>query len=149
MDKVIKNLSKLDWILGGATLAYGVATMNLFIAAVGVMSLLIAWFKPAVRIKAALEKRFFARKVEKSGVLATRSALAEDAFYAEHLGAAEVELPPAAAESPAAISAPAPLPSFLVTLPSGPYSLHSSRHNQLRPAHLNLFVGPDQKRVWG
>ncbi len=138
MQKLIKALSALDWVVGTLSLAWGLYSGNAWFIAGGALGLVTAYYKPAVRIQAALEKRFLRKKPANADNVKVQ---AEDAFYANMLGT-DVETP----ATPAAVVAAAP--DFTRTLPAGPVLVNSSRHNLLKPTHLNLVQGTASTRHW-
>lgn len=137
MNKLLKILNKLDWAVGGGTLLVGLYLLNGWIVASGVLGLLVAWYKPAERVKKKLEAKFLRKKTVTSDV---HKVQAEDEFYAQ-MGVTEPEpqsqpLPPANAVS------------YSNALSSGPVLISSSRHNQLKPDHLNLAASQATSRRW-
>lgn len=134
MNKLLRIFVALDWLVGGLSIIVGLYLQNWWVVAGGVLGLLAAYFKPAVIIKAKLEKKFLRKKVktEDSAV-----ALAEDNFYAQVLGAEAgdvVEPAPALPQVPRAY--PDPLPPY-----AGIY-LSKNRHNQVLPQHIGLLAAP-------
>jgi hypothetical protein len=137
MNKLISHLSALDWLVSGSTLAFGIYQQNLLLIGLGVLGLLLAWYKPAARFKSHLEKKFLRKKVAQSD---TGAILAEDAFYSEVLGA---ETAPDAilargSETPT---------NFRGTLQPGTLYFSSHRHNLVHNRHMNLAT-PPAPRDW-
>lgn len=132
MEKTLKLLAAMDWVLSGGTLAVGLYLQNWFIVGAGCLGLLVAWYAPAARLKKYLAKRFL-RKTP--GVKNDSGAVAkDDQFY-------EAALAPAA--QPAAPAAS----SFSQPLRAGKVFLHSSPHNRLKGPHLQLET-PDTPSGW-
>ena len=126
MKKTLKILNYVDWALGVGTLVAGLLWSNWLVVAAGVLGLVFAWYKPAERIKARLEKRLLRKKAAQDH---TDLALAEDAFYEQVLGKPEEADTRDADERP----------DFSRTFTSyaGVY-LRRSRHNRLTREGLNL-----------
>lgn len=135
MQKFIKALSALDWIVGTLTLVWGLYSGNSWFIAGGVLGLMTAYFKPAMRVQAALEKRFLRKKPNHGD---SSKVQAEDAFYANMLG--NDTAAPAPAE-PVAVN-------FSRALVAGPVLVSGSRHNLLKPGHLNLVQNDTPTRHW-
>ena len=133
MNKLLNALSKLDWVLALGTLAYGAYHRDWLILSAGVLGVAVAWYRPADKVKVALEKYFLAKKRPKDD---SAKLLQEEAFYAEALQETQSDL--------AAISEPegppsAPSADFRRAL--GGYAsvrLNPSRHNQLSPAAFDI-----------
>ena len=130
MNKLISYLSALDWLVSGCTLALGLYQQNVLLIGVGVLGLLLAWFKPAARVKAYLEKRFLRKKAVHSD---TQAVLAEDAFYAQVLDDGALDPAPAVSDTPA---------NFSANLPAGALRFSGHRHNLVQARHLNLAPLP-------
>lgn len=135
MNKLISYLSALDWLVSGCTLALGLYQQNVLLIGVGVFGLLLAWLKPAARVKAYLEKKFLRKKTAQSD---TQAVLAEDAFYAQVLDDDGAEPSPAVSDTPA---------NFSANLPAGALRFSGHRHNLVQARHLNLAPLP-LSREW-
>jgi len=136
MNKLLKILNKLDWVVGAGTVLVGLYLLNGWVVASGVLGLLVAWYKPAERIKKKLEAKFLRKKTVASDV---HKVQAEDEFYAQ-MGVTEPEL-----SQP---KAPVTAVSYSNSLSSGPVLISSSRHNQLKVDHLNLAGAEAPSRHW-
>jgi hypothetical protein len=112
MDKLLRIFTALDWLVGSVCLVTGVWTQNWWLAAGGLLGLVAAWYKPALRIKAVLDKKFVKKKTSSAE---TEAVLTEDLFYAEALKAA----------------GPSEKADFTRVLPTGPAYLTKSKHNIL------------------
>jgi len=135
MDKLIRLLGTLDWLVAIGTLLVGLYLKNGWVIASGLLGLGLAWYQPARRIKAVLEKKFL-RKM-KPGELATAQVQHDEAFYAQVLGADEsaaqaVPAGEALTAAPSRTYASAPLPY------RGMY-IGRRKHNLLRAEHFNMF----------
>lgn len=58
MKQLLRILSLVDYSVGIATLAYAAYAQSWLWAAAGILGLVIAWLKPAVRIRAWVERTF-------------------------------------------------------------------------------------------
>lgn len=138
MDKLLRIFSALDWLVGGFSIVIGLYLQNGWVVAGGCLGLLAAYFKPALLIKAKLEKTILKKKPKTDD---SAVALAEDAFYATMLGSQAV---PAAQDQPAAQPAPVVPRTYRDSLPGyGGVFLSASKHNQLKQAHLRLLPSSD------
>ncbi len=144
MTKVLRFFNYFDWVVAVGTLVVGLVLMNGWVIASGLLGLALAWYKPAERIKKRMEKSFLRKpaKVEDSA-----HTQGEDAFYANVLGTAQ----PAALED--APSAAATAPATPVGFAFGPRGygavrLSVSKHNQLRPEHLELGTMGTEPRAF-
>ena len=136
LNKTLKALNRLDWFLAGGTIAVGLYLQNWWVVGSGCIGLAAAWYRPAERIKARMEKKFLRKKAATSDA---KSVQAEDAFYAQVLG-----------QEPAAdlVAKAAPTAGdFSAALQSGQFSLNPSRHSVLRYQHFNLAPAAEQ-RTW-
>lgn len=138
INKTLSFLNRLDWFVAGVTLAVGFYLQNYWVIGSGALGMVAAWYRPADRIKAALEKKFFRKK---AGVSDAQKAQAEDAFYADVLGkpAAQPDIPQ-----------PSSLPSrgdFTEALTAGQFRLNLGRHSVVRYEHLNLAPA-SAHRTW-
>lgn len=139
MDKLIRLLGTLDWLVAIGTLLVGLYLKNGWVVASGVLGLGLAWYQPARRVKAVLEKKFL-RKM-KPGELATAQVQHDEAFYSQVLGADEspVQAEPAGEAQtarPARTYASAPLPYRAMLI-------GRRKHNLLRVQHFNMFNAKD------
>lgn len=131
MQKLLTRLTALDWILSGATLAYGLWSKNPLIIGVGAVGLLIAWYSPAKRLQTKMANSSLAsrrRAKESAAAQAAIEAVAEEEAAKSTLGAEPVatsELPPRNFSSQ--ISAYAGM------------RLTPSKHNRLQPSSFNLY----------
>lgn len=139
MDKLIRLLGTLDWVVAVGTLLVGLYLKNGWIVASGLLGLGLAWYQPARRVKAVLEKKFL-RKM-KPGELATAQVQHDEAFYAQVLGAEES---PAIA-APGGAAQPEHPPRTYASAPRPYRSMHIGRrkHNQLRAEYFNMFNAKD------
>lgn len=136
MQKSLKALKFVDWFMAVGSIAVGLYLQSSIFIAAGLLSLLIAWYSPAERIKKVLEKKFLRKTPAPSD---TGKVAADDQFYAE-------VLQPAAEEAESTETSQDAAPYFGHTWPkNGPLYLHSSKHNQLRPEHLTFKVGENRK----
>lgn len=136
MNNLIKYFSALDWFLSGVTVALGIYQQNPYVIAGGLLGLALAWYGPAARIKAKLEKKFLRKKEKPSD---TGAVLAEDAFYAQVLQTAPVAVK--------LVDTPSIPLNFSGNLAPGTLYLSANRHNAVQPRHLNL-LDPLAKRAW-
>ena len=132
MEKALKYLSLTDWLLSIGTLVVGAYLQNLYIIGAGVFGLLMAWYSPAKRIKAAMSKKFL-RKTPQTRTDEVHVA-ADDAFYEK-----TDQKEPALAANFAPVSVGQ---SYAMPLGQGSIYLHVSPHNELRAAHLKLSAQP-------
>lgn len=128
MEKLIRYLGALDWLVAGLTLATGVVMQNGWVIAAGCLGLFTAYLQPAKRFQAYLGKKLL-KKGNKAGA-STARVLEDEAFYAAAL--APVELP-----EPTPALPPRTYASTVAGY-KGTY-LSGNRHNKLKVAHLNLF----------
>jgi hypothetical protein len=133
MEKFIKYLSALDWVLGSATIAYGLYAGPWWLVLVGCVGLLTAWYKPAVLFQNYLKKRFLAKSSKSTDTLQVQKA---EEFYAGIL-TSEGSDPVASTDSFAEEEG---VPGYQRSLSPGKFALGASRHNVLKPEHFNLFV---------
>ncbi|MNR71537.1 hypothetical protein D3C71_21670 [compost metagenome] len=128
MEKLLRFLGALDWVVATGTLVAAAILQSWWLAAAGALGLCTAYLQPAKRIRAWIEKRFV-RKPD-NGAASTAQVQHDDAFYAQVLGQAD-ELPVAAAA-----------PKRTYASPPVPYAgmrLSRSKHNRLRVEHLQLM----------
>ena len=128
----------MDWLVGGLSIVVGLYLQNWWVVAGGFVGLAAAYFKPAMIIKAKLEKKFLRKKAKTDDSAVAR---AEDVFYAQMLG--QQNLDDAVAQEPVALSPR----TYQDALP--PYAgiyLSGSRHNQVSVRHLAL-VSPDSAEL--
>jgi hypothetical protein len=142
MENLIKHLSRLDWVLGCATIAYGLWASNMLIAGAGVLGLAMAWYGPAKRIQKYMESRLLA-KTGKSA--STTDALAAESFYAQMLDPVDAGVSGTLVS--ASLSPSAPL-HFSGVMPAGVLTLGASRHNHLKRSFLNLHVDSSVQTSW-
>lgn len=122
MEKLFKFLFALDWWVAGGTLAYGAYAQDGWIIGAGMLGVGLAWYKPAQKIKALLEKKLLAKKKVKDE---SEVLKAEEAFYAAAL--------------PATAPVQAPRTYKASSLVYGLTYLSGNKHNQLKnPEHLQL-----------
>lgn len=133
MEKLIRYLGKLDWVVALGTLAWGLYTQSSWIIGAGVFSVFMAWYKPADRIKARLEKLIVRKKAKTTDD--SGQTLSEDAFYAQMLGKAPTTAAPAQAPAPAQTG---PIRFDKGFDRYGMAYLSGSIHNQVQRDHLNL-----------
>jgi hypothetical protein len=128
LPKTLKLLGYLDWVLGLGTIAWGLYFQSPLIAASGVLGLAVAYFKPAERIKARMEKRMLRKKTKPHD---TASVLAEEAFYAKALGRTDGP----------GIESVAPAAPVVVrgSLPPSVAFISANPHNMVKPSHLDLM----------
>ena len=126
MQKLHRYLSLLDLALGLGTIGYGLYSKSYALVLLGVGGLVLASFKPAVRIQKYLENKLLAKRT--AGAAATEQALSAEAFYED---ATTLAVPPAPEEQQPAV--------FTGTVKYGPVRLGASRHNALKPEHFNLY----------
>lgn len=124
MNKFLKLTAYLDWVLGAVFLTWGLLVQNPWFIASGLLAFLAAWYKPAARVKAWVEKKAAVKKAEH---LHTEAALNEDAFYARH---APVEKP----------GTPVVKPAYNRMLSYTSWGIANHPHNHIKPAHLNLYT---------
>lgn len=136
MDRAIKFLSWTDWALSSGTLVVGLYLQNWYIVGGGVLGLLVAWYSPSKRIKAAMEKKFLRRTPSKRRDEADIAQA--DAFYAQ--GTAEGAGP----EAPSPVVRGA---DYSRQWAAGTLYLHGSPHNLLRPEYLR-FSGDSRRTDW-
>lgn len=134
MPTYLKRLSYFDWFLSVGTVLVGLYLWDPLVLAAGGLGMLMAWYGPAARVKAYLEKRFL-RKTPKH--TDTGAVAAEDAFYDAERATQALPDAPVAGERP----------DFRRGLASGPLYLHSSPHNQLKVHYLRLSPG-DRASHW-
>lgn len=138
MDKTLKFFGALDWLVSGTCLILAVYLKNPWLAASGVLGLVLAYLQPAKKIQAVVAAKF-GRKRGASTEGAVASAQ-DEAFYAEALGRNVPDLDAAPdLPAPAPRSYASPMLGYSRTLLSG------NKHNQLKRAHLNLLV--EQRKV--
>jgi hypothetical protein len=142
MDKLFRIFTALDWFVGGISILVGLYMQNWWVVAGGVLGLITAYFKPALIIKAKLEKKFLRKKAKTDD---SAEALAEDSFYAQMLGQEAVAEPVAAEPAPAL-----PARTYRDALPpyAGAY-LSRNRHNQVAARHLPLLPETTAEPVQG
>lgn len=132
MDKLIRIFSTLDWVVGGITVLVGLYLLNGWVIASGALGLLAAYYKPAQRIKTAMEKKLLRKKAK---VDDSTADLHEDAFYAHMLSGDEVA-EHAAPEATMVAHAPR---TYHDALPGyGVVYLSPNKHNQLKQTHLRV-----------
>ena len=141
MNKLLKLLSTLDWVMGAGSIALGIYWNNYWLVAGGVLGLFAAYYKPAMLIKNLLEKKFLRKNTGSSD---TQKALAEDEFYAQMLQD-EVSPVTASVSTPEGQAGPV---NYGRSWQAGVVLLSGSRHNVLSVATLNLVVAPGAKRTW-
>ncbi|KWU24752.1 hypothetical protein [Burkholderia cenocepacia] len=135
MDKLIRYLGTLDWVVAVCTLLAGLYFRNWWVVASGVFGVGIAYYQPAVRVKALLEKKFL-RKM-KPGELATSQVQQDEAFYAQVLG----DENPAEAVEPVQPRTPRTYAS--APIPYRGTFVGRRKHNMLKVEHFNMFNGGD------
>lgn len=136
MQKSLKALKFFDWFLAAGTVVVGLYLQSSLLVAAGLLSVAIAWYNPAERIKKLLEKKFLRKAPTPSD---TGKVQADDQFYAEVLQ------PQTSQDASPALAQNAP-PNFGRPLAkNGPLYLHSSQHNVLRPQHLTFVAGQNGK----
>jgi hypothetical protein len=128
MEKLIRYLGALDWLLATGTVAVGLWLQNWLLVAFGIAGMLMAYLQPAKRVNAYITKRM-TRKRDPSAA-STAQVQQDEAFYQEVLG--EVLTADAGGSTPARTYASAPVPY-------GPTYLSASKHNQLKRPHLQLL----------
>lgn len=140
MSKLIQFFSALDWLVGSFSLALGLYSGNAWLIAGGAIGLVAAYFKPAVRIQAYLEKKFIRKKKpgEDSEV-----AMAEDRFYREMLGDGDEPLALADAAAPARARTFADAP-----VPYGPLYISQNKHNRLSRSHIGISTLHNANRYY-
>lgn len=129
MEKLIRYLGALDWLVAGSTLAVGLYLQNYWVIGAGAIGLVTAYLQPAKRFQEYLGKKLI-RKGPKKGDT-TAQVLQDDAFYA----AALVKTEPVTQAMPA-------LPPRTYASPASGYRatfLSANRHNMLKVSHLNLY----------
>ena len=142
MNKFLQYLSKLDWAVAFGTLGYGLFRLDALLIFLGAMGLCLAWYRPADRIKAKLERYFLAKRRPKDD--SARLQEQED-FYTQALRDSSAEEPLPGADEAANVGSDAPdthTPKFSSF--SGGFSGYASvqlsrnRHNQLTSKALNI-----------
>lgn len=126
LPKMLKLLNKVDWILGFGVIAAGIYLEDWRVLASGFLGLAVAYYKPADRIKARLEAKLL-RKTESKNASVT-ALVAEDTPPVEELSALESS------------TTPTKHASFKEEMQGGQILLGGSRHNVLKPSHLNMVV---------
>lgn len=128
MQKTLKHLSTLDWVLSILTLAYGAWAQNPYFIGAGVLGLLLAWFSPAKRIQAKMANSAFAsrRRVKEAAAAQAAIDAVADTDATNHEAAAEAS-PPKRADYSLRLAGYAPL------------RLNPSKHNRLRADSFNLY----------
>ena len=129
MQKTIKYLGYLDYVVALGTIIYGLLVGPSWLAAAGGLGLVLAWYSPAAKIQRLLATHFLGRK--KRAHAADDAAAALEAIrLAEE--AAEIEAP----------GIPAKARDFRSNgfTSYGPMRLAANRHNLLRPSSGNLVT---------
>lgn len=137
INKALKALNRLDWFVAAGTVAVGLYLLNYWVIGSGLIGLAAAWYKPADRIKARLEKKFLRKKTQPSD---TAKTLQEDAFYAEMLGQAGDAGAAAGAE-------PAKPADYRGNVPLGALHLSQNPYSVVRYQHFNLAAATEN-RTW-
>lgn len=130
MEKIIRLLGIVDWLVAIGSIAVGLYLKNGWVIGSGVLGLGIAYLQPAVWMKKKMEK-WLVRKA-KPGEVSTALVQHDEAFYADVLGNSEPKV------TVAAVS----LPQRTYASPSLPYAgtyIGRRKHNLLRPEHFNLY----------
>jgi hypothetical protein len=128
MDKLIRFLGIIDWLVAIGSIAVGLALRNWWIVASGTLGLGVAYYQPARIIKDKLEK-YLVRK-PKPGEVSTALVQNDEAFYAQVLGEQQE-----AAASPQVVvprTYGSPVSGYAGTF------IGRRKHNQLRVELLNL-----------
>lgn len=139
MDNLLKFFNKVDWLLAIACFIFGFYTGNHWYFLAGLLSVFMAWYKPAERIKKTLEKKLLRKK---STVSDNHVIEDEDAFYARH---DEGHIP-----SPDTFpTKEGTAPHFGQTLirPGSVY-LHTSKHNMLQRQNIGVSTKPVTDDTW-
>lgn len=137
MDNLLKFFNKVDWLLAIACFIFGIYTQNPWFLLAGSVSVVTAWYKPAERIKAALEKKLLRKKKPGSD---NHVIEAEDEFYARHEPATSADSLKSNAST---------LNYSNTAIRPGPVFLHSSKHNMLKRSGVgvNRRNSPDDSWV--
>lgn len=138
MDKLLRIFTTMDWLVGGLSIVIGLYLQNWWVVAGGFVGLAAAYFKPALIIKAKLEKKFLRKKAKTDDSAVSQ---AEDVFYAQMLGQ---QLPDEVVKQETVSLPPR---TYRDSLP--PYAgiyLSGSRHNQVSVRHLKL-VSDDTESI--
>lgn len=122
---MMKLLNKVDWVGSGASLAWGIYAKDPWFIGGGLVGFVVAWYQPANKLAELLKKRMVRKKAVADD---SATVLKEDAFYAEMLGQQPDAEPPKASKAP----------DFSGELRIASVSISGSRHNALKPSHLNL-----------
>lgn len=141
MQKTLRLFSALDWVVSSVTLAIGLWTLNVWVIVAGVLGLAVAWYSPARRVSARLQKYLFKKRQaeDHSHVLAR-----EDEFYASLRGEAA-----GAQEEAQTPGEPSVAPAADFSRSSYVYAqarLNPSRHNVLKPQYFDLTPGTRHSR---
>jgi hypothetical protein len=144
MQKLLKYLTTLDWVLAIATIGYGAWTQTWWILGMGVLGLAVAWYSPAKRVQAKLANSTLASRRRAKEAAAAQAAI--DAV-AESEGDGVPEADPSHSSSSATSGTPSTsgAPRSYAQRLTG-YSavrLHPSKHNRLSASSFNLYIDTD------
>lgn len=139
MDTLLKFFNRVDWLMATACFIFGFYFSEPWLFLAGAISTFTAWYKPAERIKAKIEKRFLRKKTVHSD---NNKLASEDEFY-KSMGVTET-----GEDESAQAQAPVALTYSATYLQSGPLRLHISRHNALSPTNLGTSTLKQEGPQW-
>lgn len=143
MQKSLRLFSALDWVVASITLLVGLWLLNGWVILAGTIALAIAWYSPAKRVSARLQKYLFKKRQteDHSSVL-----LREDEFYASLRP--DVNQASKASQGPDGLGEAPPVDFTLRPYTYAQVRLNSSRHNLLTSKSLDLTPSEQQARRW-
>ena len=139
MEKFLKIMGVLDWVVGTFTIVGGLYFGSTWVVASGVLGLLAAYYKPAVLIKKALERKFLRKQAGQSD---SEKTIAEDAFYSELLSPASTH------DETIVPNVQTGSVSYSRSLPPCTVLVSGSKHNILKVDQLNLAEVKELRRKW-